>query len=517
MKIKIKTILLILVSAQLASAVTFTGTGTYDENLIEPNIVDAQAPGSAPLGTFTANLASAFAAQGGAVVNFDEIQSFTFTAFDVTSQNNNLLRTVTTFNSNIFGLGGGPSTWFTGQGGGWVPISGLPNNPPFTGTEYLAGTGPNANYYNFDFSSPVQAVGVSVLGNPAPVTVDFYAFDTNGALLQHLTDSVGNAVNDDTFFAFDSGISNIEYVSVISNAPIRLDDLAFHGTPVPEPGVPAMMLFGFAVLCVLRKKIAALAAVAVIGTMAATGAQAAVNAYGIDGVGDLRQIDLLTMQSTVLGSTGRTGPVNVGLAIDPAGQLYLGDGTGGIFSLAYNGTATPIGNPLQGPITGLDWDPITNDLLVVTSGAKMFHADPLTGNVIGPIVTALVGGGQIESIAFVSSVSGLITFGFGGNSEVSLISLNTGSLFGTPAFSNPGEYWTGVDVDQASAAAYMIGFPDDSWQVTNNAGTLTAAHLAANTHLDWTALAIPVPEPGTGVLVLLGAAVAAVLGRRRIG
>lgn len=106
--------------------------------------------------------------------------------------------------------------------------------------------------------------------------------------------------------------------------------------------------------------------------LAAPGAQAAVFAYGIDGSGDLRQIDLLTMQSTVLGSTGRTGPTNVGLAIDQTDQLYLADSSGGIFYLALNGTTTPIGNPGQGAITGLDWDPVNNNLLVVTAGATFF-------------------------------------------------------------------------------------------------------------------------------------------------
>lgn len=250
--------------------------------------------------------------------------------------------------------------------------------------------------------------------------------------------------------------------------------------------------------------------------IAAPVAQSAVLAYGIDGIGELRQIDLLTMQSTVLGSTGRAGPFNVGLAIDPNDQLYLADGSGGIFSLALNGTTTLIGNPLQGAITGLDWDPMNNNLLVVTAGLTFFHADPLTGAALNVPIAIPISGAVIDSIAYVTPTVGLITYAIAGVSKVSLLSLTNGSLLGTPATAVLPDYWTGVDIDPATNIPYMIGFDDDSWQITNNAGTLTDTHIATNGHLDWTALAIPIPEPGSAVLLLGGAGVLTLSRRRRV-
>ena len=505
-----------------ASAVTFNMTPLYDEQNIELNALDNFAPGGAPYAPFRANVQAAFGLQSGGVVNFDEIQSFTFTAFGAVV--GAATYHLATFNSAAFGIGGGTNTWFTGNGGGWVPISGLPNNPPFTGTEYLSTTGANSLYYNFDFDAlnagtRVQAAGITVLGNPGPVAIDFYAFDGNGNPLGHISDSVGNAVNDDTFFGIDAGISTIRYVSVVgSGGTFKVDDLAFHGA-VPEPATGALLLAGLAFPWRLRRKVGALAAVA-LAAVVATPESRAVSAYGIDGIGDLRLItNLNTMTSTVLGPTGfGVSPVNVGLAIDPLGQLYAANGSGNIYSLAPNGTPTLLGNPGLGPITGLDWDTATNDLLVLsaTPAHLIFHANPVTGAFQGPppVNAGIIG--QAEDIAWLAGSVGYITVLNGPLTEVHLINLTTGLFLpGTPATSGAVDNWTGVDVDPATNTAYMIGWVDDSWQIANGGGNLTATQLGTGTHLDWTAFAIiPTPEPSSAAL-LLGSAVFAGLRRQR--
>jgi hypothetical protein len=88
-----------------------------------------------------------------------------------------------------------------------------------------------------------------------------------------------------------------------------------------------------------------------------------------------------------------------------------------------------------------------------------------------------------------------------------LVSLATGALVGTPDSTSILNEWTGVDVDPASGTNYMIGWLDDSWTVTNSAGTLTASHLATNTHADWTAFTMAsIPEPASVSLIAGGLA-----------
>jgi hypothetical protein len=260
----------------------------------------------------------------------------------------------------------------------------------------------------------------------------------------------------------------------------------------------------------------ALLAAAALAAVSLPEAKAAVPAYGIDGNGNLRLIlDVNTMVSVVLAPTQFfNGGVNVGLAIDPSGQLYAGDTNGDIYTLALNGTATLLGNPGLGPITGLDWNPLTNDLLVLSAGAQIFRANPVTGLQQGPTPVTAGFTGQAESIAWAGPGTGYVTFRNGGVTEVQRINLLNGSLLGLPDASPVVNNWTGVDIDQATGDVYMIGWLDDSWLVTGGAN-LTATHLATGNHLDWTALAIlPTPEPGAAVL-LLGAALAAGLRRRR--
>ena len=266
-----------------------------------------------------------------------------------------------------------------------------------------------------------------------------------------------------------------------------------------------------------------LLAAAALAAVPLPGARAAVPAYGIDGNGFLRLIpDLNTMASVVLAPTQFfNGGVNAGLAIAPLGQLYAGDANGDIFSLALNGTATLLGNPGQGPITGLDWDPIASDLLVLSASpaSQIFHASPVNGSLIGSPTPANIPG-QAEDIAWLASGLGYVTFLAGAQTWVARMDLTTGNLIlGTPAMSSDVDNWTGVDIDPATNIAYMIGWLDDSWQITDNAGNLTATQLiATGNHLDWTALAIQqVPEPSTAALLLGSGAAAALRRQRRTG
>lgn len=219
------------------------------------------------------------------------------------------------------------------------------------------------------------------------------------------------------------------------------------------------------------------------------------------------------MSSTVLGSTPFNYGVtngNVGLAMSPFGQLYAGDHFGNIWALSMSGVATPIGNTgVAAPISGLDWDPMSNSLLVFTGGStpQIFRASPTTGVQISPAVTINIGGGKTESIAWLNPSRALITYEDPGNtiSIVQLVALGSGNLVGTPDSINVLQKWTGADVDPSTGTIHMIGFLDDSWQVTNTAGTLNATYVATGNHLDWTAFTMEsIPEPASASLFTCG-------------
>ncbi len=222
------------------------------------------------------------------------------------------------------------------------------------------------------------------------------------------------------------------------------------------------------------------------------------------------------MSSTILGPTpfnyAATNNGNVGLAISPTGQLYAGDQMGNVYTVSMTGVSTLIGNTgVPGPITGLDWDPQTNSLLVVTGSPtyQIYRASPVNGLQTGPAVSVNVSGGRTESIAWLNPTSAFLAYKDPGNtiSIVQLVSLATGALVGTPDSTSILNEWTGVDVDPASGTNYMIGWLDDSWTVTNSAGTLTASHLATNTHADWTAFTMAsIPEPASVSLIAGGLA-----------
>lgn len=279
--------------------------------------------------------------------------------------------------------------------------------------------------------------------------------------------------------------------------------------------LPTLSLFP-GTLMSQRVRLGRLLAVAgVLASLVAGARSHAVSAFGIDGNGFLRMIpNLSTMSSFVLGPTGfATGGVNVGLAIDPNGQLFAGDPAGNLYSLTPTGIPTLIGNPGLGPITGLDWDPVQNNLLVLSATYNISHANPVNGAQVGAILTAGVPGGTLlEDIAWLNPSRAYLTFRDPGNTAtfVQLVTLGPsgGALVGTPATSSSVDNWTGVDVDPATGTAYMLGWLDDSWQVANSSGNLTATHIATGNHLDWTAFAIPfpaeAPEPGTGLLCALG-------------
>ena len=262
------------------------------------------------------------------------------------------------------------------------------------------------------------------------------------------------------------------------------------------------------------------ATAAIIMLTTASTSHAAV-AYGIDGNGNLRLITSLgTMSSVILGSTPfASGGINVGLAIGPSGQLFAGDAGGNIYSLTPTGIPTLIGNPGQGPISGLDWDPTTNRLLAISGGGSpnIFRVSPITGAVVGPTVPANLVGNTPEDIAYYAPGQGLVTYRNAGITAVQLIDLATGGLLGTPAVSGVADNWTGVDVDNSTGNIYMLGWFDDSWQVSNSAGNLTASHLATGNHLDWTAFAISldVPEPTSTWLIAIGCGTALLRRKRR--
>jgi hypothetical protein len=236
------------VAAPAASAaITTTTSGVYDDT-VRTNAVDQSATTPTlgnvvlvPLSQFKTDVAAAYVAGTGGVINFDDVTTGTSSQSDIFAKYGpGNSRTLTLTNPNY-----NPSP--TAGAGYQVDMSSSTaiGATPISGNFYLRSNGTTTHAFNF--SSPIGEVGFTVLSRSADRTVTAtvtYDDGSNGSV-GPFTVKAGDGTFD-TFFGFAAPVGRT--IKSLQVGPgnttdfVVLDDVAF--VTVPEPGTVAIGVVG---------------------------------------------------------------------------------------------------------------------------------------------------------------------------------------------------------------------------------------------------------------------------------
>ncbi len=236
-------------------AMSFVATPIYDATS-NANVVDTSAT-TLDLATFKANVAAAYAAGIGGVVNFDGLPDV------ATVQYNGVITTT---------YGAGPATITIGTSAGQVLMNATPGigATPISGEAYFRlGSGVTTT---FTFSAPLSEFGLTLLARNAAKTgisvngtysdgTSFSAISGLGILANTAT-GIPNYIDSpnsspDTFVGFTAAAGKA--ISTISiNAPngsnLIMDDLGFILSPIPEPSVCLLGAVGVGGFLIRRRR-----------------------------------------------------------------------------------------------------------------------------------------------------------------------------------------------------------------------------------------------------------------------
>ena len=257
--------LLAIASPSAQAVIATTVSGVYDEAVVRGNAVDASfanAPtavsGTGPAATllnvttFSANVSIAFAAGRGGVINFDDVTG------TLTSQT----QIDATYGSgSILGIDneGGGNTYAVDMGATAAIAA-----TPISGDIYLRAGNP---VLNFRFSSPLEAVGFTVLGRntarDAGVTIT-YNDGTTAIYGNYNVGASGNTSSpfefsdtsaNDTFFGFQApaGLLISKFAITSGGNNPTFDDLGFI-LPIPEPSAALLSALGALGLVARRRR-----------------------------------------------------------------------------------------------------------------------------------------------------------------------------------------------------------------------------------------------------------------------
>jgi hypothetical protein len=236
----------------VASAAIITNTsGVYDEQITQANAVDATAttptsgsPTLVPLSTFTTDVATAFAAGTGGVINFDDVTTA------VSSDTTISAKYGPGFNSTL-NVSGASYQVDMSQA---VAIGAT----PISGAIYLR-NGSSTGNQSYAFDQLIKEVGVTVLARSvsrsitATVTYDDATSAAIGPFTVAANTGSGATSAPDTFFGFAApsgkSITKLTLAAGANNFFV-VDDLGF--ITVPEPA--SMGMLGVAAMAMLVRR-----------------------------------------------------------------------------------------------------------------------------------------------------------------------------------------------------------------------------------------------------------------------
>ena len=236
-------------SAQAA----FITTGEYDEQTFQANAIDTEATSNnLTLADFKTDVATAFQADLGGVIPFDDFGSFAGTSFQV-NYGVNQNKTLTVTRGLASGAAGTAPNFNMGNSDATVSsVSG--SAAADANRRYLASSSGDGSDWRLSFSEPLLEWGFTVLSRSdgANRTVALSIILDDNTSVPFTQETIA-ATGDDTFFSYKAPAGRtIKNVVSLQSGLMKWDDMGF--IVVPEPSSILTISVGLIVLGRLRTK-----------------------------------------------------------------------------------------------------------------------------------------------------------------------------------------------------------------------------------------------------------------------
>jgi hypothetical protein len=269
-----------------------------------------------------------------------------------------------------------------------------------------------------------------------------------------------------------------------------------------------MLLRARALLAKLSQRVTWVGALA----LALAGAPAGATPFAY-AVGANNAIELVDVATNADSSAGATFFATDSLAITPSGSLYSADPNGVLFDVT--GPNIPVGPTGFTQIADLDYAP--NGLWGFSNQAQtLFFFDLTLNTVTSSLTDPALAAYTITGVAHRASDGSIFLSGY----DVTLVnwlfqiapSATSAALVGTLAHGDAASYVSDIDFDPSSGTLHAMTW-FHRWFYSVDPVTAATALVSSGPHRDATGMALPIPEPGTLALTLMGLAAIAGGGR----